>query len=46
MLGLEFGEKVHWKHSIPTSHRTNKLDSVWEEGIYLGHKMVCSEREQ
>lgn len=43
MIGLEFGEKVHWKRSISTSHRTNKLDSVWEEGIYLGHKTLSGE---
>ena len=43
MLGLEFGEKLHWKRSVATSHRTNKLDSVWEEGIYLGHKTLSGE---
>ena len=43
MLGLEFGEKLHWKRSVATIHRTDKLDSVWEEGIYLGHTTLSGE---
>ena len=26
VLGIEFGEKVHWRRAIPASHRSNKLD--------------------
>lgn len=43
MFGLGFGEKVHWRHVVVTGHRTNKLDSVCFEGIYLGHTTLSDE---
>ena len=43
MLGLEFGEQVHWRRAVVTGHRKDKLDSVWAEGVYLGHKTLSGE---
>ena len=43
MLGLEFGEKVHWRHAVATGQCNNNLDSVWAEGVYLGHKTLSGE---
>ena len=43
MLGLEFGERVPWRRAVSTNHRTNKLDSVWEDGIYLGHTTLSGQ---
>ena len=28
MLGLEFGERVHWRRAVTTGHRTDKFDSI------------------
>ena len=33
MLGLEFGEQVHWRSAVAAGHRKDKLDSVWAEGV-------------
>lgn len=43
MLGLEFGEKAHWRRAVATGQRNNKLDSICTEGVYLGHKTLSSE---
>lgn len=43
MFGLEFGENVLWRHSTPVVHRNNKLDSVWADGVYLGHETLGGE---
>ena len=43
VLGLEFGEKVLWRRAVVTGHRTNKLDSIWAEGVYLGHRTISGE---
>ena len=43
MLGLEFGERVHWRRAVVTGQRRDKLDSVWAEGVYLGHKTLNGE---
>lgn len=32
-----------WRRAIVTGRRTDKLDSVWDEGCYLGHKTVSGE---
>ena len=43
VLGIEFGEKIHWRRAILASHRSNKLDIVWADGVYLGHKALSGE---
>ena len=43
VLGLEFGERAMWRRAIVSGHRTNKLDSVWDDGCYLGHNTVSGE---
>lgn len=43
VLGVEFGEKVLWRRAISSAHRANKLDTVWMEGVYLGHKTISGE---
>ena len=43
VLDLDFGERVMWRRAIAIGHRTDKLDSVWDEGCYLGHKIVSGE---
>ncbi len=42
MLGVEFGELVHFRRT-PLGDRKDKLDSLWEDGIYLGHRTVSGE---
>lgn len=43
MLGFAFGEKVLWRNSTPAAHPSNKLGSVWAEGVYLGHTTLSAE---
>ena len=43
VLGLEFGEKVLWRRAISSTQRANKLDTVWMEGVCLGHKTISGE---
>ena len=43
VLGVEFGEKIHWRRAIPASNRSNKLGTVWADGVYLGHKTLSGE---
>ena len=43
VLGVEFGEKVHWRRAIPSGQRNNKLGSVWMDGVYLVHKTLSGE---
>lgn len=40
VLGLEFGEKILWRRVIK-GDRSVKLDTVWEDGVYVGHR-TCS----
>ena len=42
MLGFEFGEQVHFRR-IPMQGRLGKLDSLWQEGVYLGFKTQSAE---
>ena len=48
MMGLEFGERVHWKRKVADAGREQrqalgKLDSLWSEGVYLGVKATTGE---
>ena len=42
VLGVEFGEAVQWRKIIK-GERQNKLDTVWDDGVYAGHKTVSGE---
>ena len=42
VLGLEFGEAVQWRKII-RGDRQNKLDTVWDDGVYAGHKTISGE---
>ena len=42
VLGVEFGEIVHFRRA-PIGDRKDKLDSFWEDGVYLGHRTVSGE---
>ena len=35
MSGIEFGEKVHFKHHLG-SGKLEKLNARWKEGIFVG----------
>jgi hypothetical protein len=35
MLGIEFGEAVHWKRK-PVGGALAKLTCLWEDGVYIG----------
>ena len=43
MRGLDPGEKVYWRSSTSAIHRTNKFESVWTDGVYLGHRTLSGE---
>ena len=42
VLGYEFGEKVLWRRK-PINNRMGKLESMWEDGVYLGIKATTRE---
>jgi len=42
MIGFEFGEKVEFRR-VPLNKRLAKLDSLWQEGIYVGYKSQSGE---
>ena len=42
LLGLEFGEAVLFRKK-PLPGKMAKLSSVWEEGVYLGHRAISGE---
>ena len=42
MLGLEFGEKLLWKHR-PRGNFQEKLNPKWSDGVYLGFKVQSQE---
>ena len=42
MMGYEFGELVHFRKT-PLPGRLGKLDSLWETGVYVGHRSVSGE---
>lgn len=35
VLGLEFGEAIHWR-ARPSRGALGKLDSLWDDGVFLG----------
>ena len=35
MLGIAFGEMVNWR-TKPATGPLGKLDSMWDDGVYLG----------
>ena len=43
MFGIEFGEKALWRRAVVSGSRNNKLDSVWIDSVYLGHKTISGE---
>ena len=40
---VAFGEKVWYKEIRPGKERTNKLESEWREGLWLGHSRRSNE---
>ena len=42
LLGIEFGEGVLFRRK-PGQPKLAKLSSLWEEGIYLGHRAASGE---
>ena len=47
LLGLEFGELVNFRRTrAPTKdgrHRLAKLDSLWDDGVFLGYRAISGE---
>ena len=43
LSGLEFGEKLLWKSSVPARERRNKMDSDWRHGAFLGQRALSGE---
>ena len=42
MLGFEFGERVHFRR-VPLPGRLGKLDSLWQNAIFIGYKTQSGE---
>ena len=42
LLGLEFGEKVHFRKT-PVGNKMAKLDSLWSDGVFLGYRSMSGE---
>ena len=40
---VPFGQTVMYKKLKHTGHRTNVLDTDWEEGLWLGHTRTSTE---
>ena len=40
---MQFGERIQWRSSIPSKDRRFKMDSAWQQGIYLGQRTVSGE---
>ena len=43
LSGLEFGEKILWKSSVPARERRNKMDADWKHGVFLGQRALSGE---
>ena len=43
LSGLEFGEKVLWKSSVPARERRNKMDTDCGHGAFLGQRALSGE---
>ena len=43
LSGLEFGERILWKSSVPARGRRNKMDSDWKHGVFLGQRALSGE---
>ena len=43
LSGLEFGEKILWKSSVPTRERRKKMDSDWRHVVFLGQRSLSGE---
>ena len=41
--GLQFGERVLWKTNVVPKDRKHKMDSNWQDGVYLGQGTVSGE---
>ena len=41
--GLQFGERILWKSNVPSYKRKDKMDSDWNEGVFLGQRTVSGE---
>ena len=41
--GLQFGERVLWKSKVVPKGRMYKMDSDWQDGVYLGQRTVSGE---
>ena len=42
VLGIEFGEEVYWKRHLDKK-RLEKLNSRWEEGVFVGIRRKSNE---
>ena len=41
--GMDLGERVLWRPTVPPKERRNKLDTDVKEGVYLGQRTVSGE---